>query len=360
MKLSDLLQSYSPIEKQSLLPSQVRAIQKIQTCRTQLSGSFIASCTDCGKKELFSMSCGHRFCPNCQNHQATLWLNRQRQKLLPVKYFMITFTIPRELRKLFYQHQRELFSLLFECSSELLVEQAQKKKFGAGDLGFTGVLHTHSRRLEFHPHIHYLVPAGVLRKSDQAWIHCQNKVLFPGDLLAAHFRGKLLAKLIDKGFTFAPSLYQLKWVVNCEEKGKGKEALEYLSRYLYRGVISEKNITENGDGNITFDYEDSSTKQKKSRTESKENFLKLLLQHVLPRGFRRVRDFGFLHGNAKATLQKIQYILRSPVEVKTQVQRPQFTCPCCQGKMKVIAIFRIHQSEFFGRGSPPSLLSKAN
>ena len=359
MKLAKILQETSLSNMSKLLPSQYRALEKIQACRTERSGRLVGACTDCGKMEVFTMSCGHRFCPQCQNHQSTVWLNRQKQKLLPVKYFMITFTIPFELRKIFYLHQRELFSLLFECSAEVLVEQAKKKKFGAGELGFTGVLHTHSRRLDFHPHIHYIVPAGILRKSDQAWLHRRGKSLFSGDLLAAHFRGKLLAKLIEKGFTFAPSLYNLKWVVNCEEKGRGKEALEYLSRYLYRGVISEKNVHENKDGTITFYYEDSNTKQRKSRTESKEDFIKLLLQHVLPRGFRRVRDFGFLHGNAKATLQKIQYILRSPVEIKEAPPRPSFLCPCCKGKMKVIAILGAKKSASSERGSPPNTLSKS-
>ncbi|MBU0945689.1 MAG: transposase [Proteobacteria bacterium] len=162
----------------------------------------------------------------------------------------------------------------------------------------TIVLHTNNRRLDFHPHIHAVVPGGGMDKQSHQWKRVKGDYLFPHKALAKVFRARFLTALKEAGFLI-PKKLPAKWVIDCSYVGKGISALKYLSRYLYRGVISEKNIVSNKNGRITFRYIESDTKKIKYRTLKGEDFLQLIIQHVLPQGFRRVRDYGFLHGNAK-------------------------------------------------------------
>jgi len=200
------------------------------------------------------------------------------------------------------------------------------------------VLHTTSRRLNFHPHIHAVVPGGGVDKRMRQWKRVKSDYLFNHKALSKVFRGRFLAGLKEAGFHI-PENTPAKWVVDCSEAGKGISALKYLSRYLYRGVIREKNILLNENGFITFRYIDSHTGQTKYRKLAGEDFLQLIVQHVLPRGFRRVRDYGFLHGNAKRLRSLIQLILRVIILPVKPRSRPAFKCSCCKSDM-VIWAFR--------------------
>lgn len=226
-------------------------------------------------------------------------------------------------------------------------------QFFGGIIGFTGVLHTHSRRLDFHPHVHFVVPGVAYHPQKQLVIHSQRRFLIPERVLNRLFRGKFFAGLKGLGLSFNPSLYRKDWVVDSRFSGKGDSALKYLSRYLYRGVISEKNILCHHDGQITFQYTDSKTGEKRSRTLAGETFVKLVLQHVLPKGFRKVRDYGFLHGNAKATLTRIQLLLIPKFSDDPPVKRPSFKCPCCGKPMVIIAVRVFNLSIEQRSRSPP-------
>ena len=197
---------------------------------------------------------------------------------------------------------------MFEAASETLFETAQRKKYLGGQIGFTGVLHTHSRKLDFHPHIHFVVPGLGLNLKTGICVQSRDHFLIPEAVLGSLFKYKLLDKFKAKRILFKNSLYLTSWVVDCEYSGKGESALKYLSRYLYRGVLSEKQLISHEKGEVTFSYVNGKTKKTETRTLTGLNFTQLLLQHVLPKGFRRVRDFGFLHGNAKKTLIRIQMI----------------------------------------------------
>jgi len=166
-----------------------------------------------------------------------------------------------------------------------------------GDTGFTAVLHMHSRRLDYHPHIHVVMPGGGINKQRRQWKKLKGQYLFNEFALAKVFRTRFIDALNEKQLT-VPDKAPQQWVANVHDVGKGLPALKYLSRYLYRGVISEKNIVSNKNGCITFKYINSTTKKHEYRTLKGEDFLHLILKHVLPKGFRRVRDYGFLHANA--------------------------------------------------------------
>jgi hypothetical protein len=208
-----------------------------------------------------------------------------------------------------------------------------------GEIGMTAVLHTHSRRLDYHPHLHVIVPGGGVNRSKRQWKKTKGKYLFNEFALAKVFRARFLTAIKTAGLSIPDQLPE-QWVTDCKHVGKGKPALEYLSRYLYRGVIREKNIVANRDGNVTFQYIESKTGNTQYRTLKGEDFLWLVLQHVLPRGFRRVRDYGFLHGNAKKRLALVQFVLHVLINAATPRPRPVFKCPKCQSPMHITGFVR--------------------
>jgi hypothetical protein len=322
----------------TLLPGHLKALNAIRRCRTPDSGELYVQCTKCGQAQWWPLSCGHRSCPKCQNHEAGQWIDRQQAKLLPAPYFMVTFTLPYELRPLAWSHQREPYSILFACAAGTLKDFGLNPKNLGAEIGMSMVLHTHNRKLDYHPHVHVVVPGGGVDKRRRQWKKKKEKYLFNKDALAKVFRARFLAALNKAGF-FIPKGVPGKWVVDCTYVGKGITALKYLSRYLYRGVISEKNIVSNQNGRVTFKYIESRTGKTLYRTLKGEDFIKLIIQHVLPKGFRRVRDYGFLHSNAKKLLTLVQLILRVVTSVVKLRPRPVFKCSCCQSPM-VITGFR--------------------
>lgn len=340
MRLASILDQYHDafLAKcgSQLLPGHHRAIDAIRRCRTPAAGEFLVHCPGCGHSAWKPHSCGHRSCPQCQNHEASVWLDRQRAKLLPVAYFLVTFTLPAELRHLAFNNQRFIYNLMLQSASSTLKDfGANPKNLGAG-MGMTAVLHTHTRRLDYHPHIHYVVPGGGFNKARKQWKKIKGDYLFNEFALATVFRARFLEALKQSGIC-PPNRLPAKWVVDCAHVGKGQPALKYLSRYLYRGVISENDIVSNQDKTITFRYVQSRTRAIKYRTVKGEDFVWLVLQHVLPKGFRRVRDYGFLHGNAKKLLSLVQLILHVLFEPCKLRARPVAKCPKCKMPVDIIA-----------------------
>ena len=321
----------------SALPGQLKALNAIRGCRTPDSGELYVSCTDseCNHTEWKPLSCGHRSCPKCQNHEASQWIDRQQGKLLPVPYFMVTFTLPYELRSLAYCNQRSVYSIFFSCVVSTLKDFGLNPKHLGAEIGMTMVMHTHSRRLDFHPHIHVIVPGGGIDKRRRQWKKKKRKYLFNHKNLAKVFRARFLAALNEAKLPIPPNVPH-KWVVDCTNAGSGISAIKYLSRYLYRGVLSEKNIVSNRNGQVTFKYIESKTGITRYRVLDGEDFLHLIMQHVLPRKFRRVRDYGFLHGNAKKILFLVQLVLHVKIKDIKPRQRPVFKCPHCKSPMTVV------------------------
>lgn len=321
------------------LPGQLRALDAVRRCRTPQSGELYIRCPDCDHAEWRPLSCGNRHCPKCQNHQTSQWLDKQQEKLLPVPYFMATFTLPFELRQLAWANQKTIYALLFKCASSTLKDFALNPKNLGAEIGMTMVLHTNTRKLDYHPHIHAVIPGGGVDKRWRQWKRVKGEYLFNEFALAKVFRARLLAEMQRAGLRIPDNLPS-KWVVDCKYVGKGMTALHYLSRYLYRGVISEKNIVANHNGEVTFKYMESKSGKARFRTVKGEEFLRLVLQHVLPRGFRRIRDYGFLHSNAKKMRSLIQLILHVIIRKSEPRPRPVFKCPHCRASMMIIAFHR--------------------
>ena len=318
------------------------ALNAILGCRTEQYGQMQLSCQSCTWKTDRYLSCGHRSCNQCQNHCTTEWLERQQAKLLPVEYFMVTFTLPYELRALAKANQAKIYTLLFQCAVSTLKSFGLNDKALAAELAMTAVLHTHTRRLDYHPHVHVIVPGGGVNKRRNQWKKIKGKYLFNGFQLATVFRARLLKAILGAGLT-APKTPK-KWVVQCKQVGRGLPALKYLSRYLYRGVISNNNIINDNGTHVTFQYKDSKTGTMKTHQIRGEDFIALVLQHTLPKGFRRSRDYGFLHGNGKRLLKIVQWVLRVCMPEPDPVQRPKFICRQCKSPMSVIGFTRPNPS----------------
>lgn len=316
---------------------QRRALDAMAQCRTGALGTTAMACSDCDRRQFRHRSCGHRSCPGCQHHAAVDWLARQRAKLVPATYFMATFTLPAALRPLAYRHPQLVYDLLFQTAISTLRSFGLRHRDLDADIGATAVLHTHTRRLDYHPHLHVIIPgAGIDRH--RRWRTVNGGYLFNGRALATVFRARFLQGLRREGVEI-PSGLSPRWVVQCQQVGKGLPALKYLSRYLYRGVLSPKQIVafDPRTAQVTFRYEDSKTRRTQLRTLDLADFLWRLLVHVLPSGYRRVRDFGFLHGNAKRIRAVIQVALRVRIPPPPARTPAGFRCPDCRTDMIAVA-----------------------
>ena len=231
IRLAELIKTFLPDLEQKygsrLLPSHRQALAAIEQCRTQALGTAAIHCQDCDSHEVFPLSCGHRLCPQCQHEAGETWLERQRAKLLPVDYYLITFTLPATLRALVYDHQREAYDLLIRLPWQTLAAFGLRDKALHGDLGATVVLHTHSRALDFHPHVHVVLPAGAIDSATRHWNRKTGKFLFPHKALAKVFRAKWFAAMKELGWTVQADL-PAQWVVDCKPVGNGDKALIYL------------------------------------------------------------------------------------------------------------------------------------
>jgi hypothetical protein len=217
MELASIINQYYDafMEKYShtALPGHVKAINTIRRCRTPDSGELYVQCPKCVHSEWRPLSCGHRSCPKCQNHAGSEWIDRQQAKLLPVAYFMTTFTLPSELRALTWHHQRKVFSILFPCIAAILRDFGLNPKHLGAEIGMTMVLHTHNRRLDFHPHVHVVVPGGGVDESRRQWKKKKGKFLFNESALAKVFRARFLKALKDDGLPFPKTCLPNGWLI---------------------------------------------------------------------------------------------------------------------------------------------------
>ena len=324
-----------------LRPEHLRALAVMQQCRTQASRKMQVQCTQCEQQKLVPHSCGHRHCPHCQHHESQQWLERQLQKQVPAAYFMLTFTLPAEFRPLAWAQPGVVYDLLLRCSWETVRTFSQNDKQLRGVPGAIAVLHTNTRRLEYHPHVHLVMPAAVVDAAGQRWRTKQrlgkSGYLFHHKALAKVFRAKLLAALAAAGLAL-PARYPKAWVVDCKAVGTGEKALIYLGRYLYRGVIAEKDIVACDNGQVRFRYRDAKTRKVEQRTVAGAHFLWLVLQHVLPKGFRRARNFGFLHPNRKRLIALLHLVLQfAPGRLLAGIKaRAPILCTCCGAVMVIV------------------------
>jgi len=346
----------------------LKVLNAILRCRTAALGGHVDACSKCGHEAVSFNSCRNRHCPKCQANARDRWLEARGKELLPTRYVHVVFTLPRQLSPLALQNKREVYALLFRASAATLLEIARDPKHLGADIGFFSVLHTWNQKLQHHPHVHCVVPAGGLAPDHSRWIDSQRKFFLPVDVLKEVFRGKfvdgikklhaehklrfhgtLAALQNPKAFAaWLRPLFRSAWMVYSKRPfGGAQHALRYLGQYTHRVAISNHRLVALADGMVTFRWRDSAHKNKKRlMTLPVAEFLRRFLLHVLPPGFVRIRHFGFLaHRRRGASLPLCLQLLaaagRVPAESRPEERAgssPQrlWTCPRCGGPMVLI------------------------
>jgi hypothetical protein len=330
-----------------MLPSHKRALADILACRTESMGGHLAECEVCGHQQYSYHSCKNRSCPKCHTSDTKRWLEKREAELLPVRYFHVVFTLPQELRDIVRSNQGKLYAILMQSASDMLMKLGMDPKHVGGKLSILAVLHTWTRAMEFHPHVHMLVPAGGLDKEGN-WRTTRKKWLVPVHALSILFRARFM-KLARKALpdqSFPQEVWKKEWVVYCKPPlTNSKKVLRYLGRYVHRIAIANSRIESMDNGNVTFRYQESATGSLKRMTLAAKEFLRRYLQHVLPQGFHKVRYYGLLSPANRSTLKRVQLLLAQRRKItsddsKDEPAKPlvNHICPCCsEGLMVVIS-----------------------
>jgi len=310
--MADILRAKAPeyMAKygQRMLPSHKRAIKDIILCRTRPLGGKVFRCNPCDEYRYSYHSCKNRSCPKCGNDDATKWLATQNALLLPVQYFMVTSTLPAELRRVARSNQKRIYGLLLRTTAEAIQKLARDPQWVGGKIGLLGVPQTWKRDMGYHVHTHFIVPGGGISTDSKRWLPAQRDYLMPekavAKILRAKFRDALkkhpdLFKLVPK------KVWRTDWVVNIKAVGKGNKALEYLARYIFRVAISNSRIEAFQNGKVTFRYQDNKGNCHRPTLEA-EKFISRFLQHVLPKGFVKVRYYGFLSPRKRDLLECVK------------------------------------------------------
>lgn len=356
--ISNVIHNFLPIlNAKSKLPThKLRVLEALQKCRTEYMGGHIEVCDSCGEIRTAFNSCRNRHCPQCGSIDKERWIINREADLLPVQYFHVVFTVPDKLNLLFLKNQQKMYNLLFTTAWETLASFGRTKKWAGGKLGSTAILHTWGQNLNYHPHLHFIVPAGVLLKNNQ-WksTKSKGKYLFDVKQLSRVFRAKFVEgarelikdKLIDG--RVPNNLFVKNWVVYAKRPfGGPQNVIKYLSRYTHRTAISNDRIIEVNASNVVFVWRDYKDNYAKRTTSIKgEDFLNLFCQHILPSGFTRIRHYGFLSSAAKgkslAIIRKALNVEAPPKLTKEEktakaMQNMGFTHGKCKcgGKMHII------------------------
>jgi hypothetical protein len=326
-----------------ILPSHRRVMREIMRCRTEALGGQLYLCDHCTTFHYSFHSCKNRHCPKCQNDQAELWLKKQESFLLPIQHFMVTFTIPEELRSVARSNQRLIYDLLFRASADALLELAADPRFVGGKIGMVGVLHTWTRDLLYHPHVHYIATGRGLSPDGQ-WLKSRRDFLVHVRPLSILFRAKfrdLLART-DLFQSIPAEVWDKDWVVHCQPVGSGHAAFKYLAPYIFRVAIGNKRIIKLENGFVTFSYKESATDRIKFATVSAEEFIRRFLQHVLPDHFVKVRYYGLLSPSNRRLIAQARKTLRAGNAARynfssdSTAKSQPVVCPACGSALKLI------------------------
>ncbi|RLA41659.1 MAG: hypothetical protein DRR42_24420 [Gammaproteobacteria bacterium] len=355
LTLADLLrdhwESYTRENFSKICTAHRRAVRNVLTCRTSFLGGMVFRCTGCRKNHYAYHSCNHRNCPQCGALDQQIWSAKQEARLLPVPYFMVTFTIPSELRSLCLAYPKELYGLMLKASASALKDVVATKTKG-GRCGFTSVLHTWGRQLQLHPHIHCIVPAAAFLEGNQ-------KVIIPGKgdflihylPLAARFRSLMWSRLKND----YPEIYQnltsdqlrslsarTPWNVNLRHVGSGCTALRYLARYVKRsGFTAKRLVGYDAKGMVMLRWTCSTTNKTSIIKLTPHEFIRRWLLHALPKGFARIRHYGFLSGAAKKTRLRVRAYFGEMSEPLPKLPEKQpFTCPHCYGELRFLRLIK--------------------
>jgi Putative transposase/Transposase zinc-binding domain len=334
------------LERYPTLPTSHRkVISAIRNCRSGHYGHSLYQCPSCGAHHRVQHACGNRHCPQCQHHKTQQWLYHHLEQQLPGPHFLLTFTVPETLRPFIRSHQCIAYHAMFQASSEALKRLAKDaRSIGTALPGFIGVLHTWGRQLQYHPHIHYIVPGGGLSEDRTTWRPSRANFFVPVKALSPIYRAMWKEEMIKAGLLgqIDPGVWTLSWNVHSQATPHAHSALKYLAPYVFKVAISNSRIVSLTDRTVTFTYRKPGSARLRTTSLDAIEFLRRFLQHVLPDGFMKVRHFGFM--NARCALKTdtiwLMILQRHLFAYKTPlVEAPSpcvASCPTCGGHMKLL------------------------
>lgn len=369
-EVADVFRRYGPDYRarfgEDLLPSHRRAMDDIIHCRTEALGGHLWPCDHCGQEHYAYHSCRNRSCPKCHHQDTEAWLAERRLELLPVPYFHVVFTVPHELGEVVRRHQQALYDILIRAAAHALIKLAADPHYVGGLIGVLCVLHTWTRTLAYHPHVHCLVPAGGVSADRTEWRPARSSYLVPVHALSQLFRGLFRALVSQErpDLTIPESVWTKGWVVYCKPALQGTEqVLNYLGRYVHRIALTNSRLLSLDDGHVRFRYQDAQDQRWKTMTLPAQEFIRRFLQHVLPQGFHKVRYYGLWSPIHRLLLRQLQLWLAGhapeppppaptrhipPTDAWAPPLRAGQPCPSCgQGLLVVIGLLPRHQ-----RGPP--------
>jgi Putative transposase/Transposase zinc-binding domain len=344
----------------------IKVLLAITRCRTAALGGHIEECTRCGHRAAISYnSCRNRHCPKCQTSARERWIQARRRELLPTPYVHVVFTLPPQLASLALQNKKVIYGLRLRASAETLLEVARNPRHLGAEIGFFSVLHTWNQKLQLHPHVHCVIPAGGLSPDHARWIRSRPRFFLPIHVLRRVFRGKFVAGLksaFQRGqlhlsanlasltqpkifVSWLRPLFRKDWIVYSKPPFGGPEyVLNYLGRYTHRVAISNHRLVSFDDGQVTFRWRDSThNNEQRLMTLSLDEFLRRFLLHLLPKGFVRIRHFGFLASRRRAQLLPLCLAALDSAAAQTrtatstaQDMNPSWFCPKCGGPMVIV------------------------
>ncbi|MFC1888648.1 IS91 family transposase [Thermodesulfobacteriota bacterium] len=291
-----------------MLPSHRRAMADIIACRTKAQGGHLFECDRCGHHHYAYHSCRNRSCPKCHRAQTDRWAEQRRRELPRGTYFHLVFTLPEALRPIVRAHQRTLYAVLIRAAAQALIKLASDRHYVGGKIAIVAVLHTWTRAMAFHPHVHFLVPAGTLSDDASTWIATRKNYLVPLKALSVIFRAIFIrmARKALPDITIPQSVWETNWVVYAKPCLNGPDKIiRYLARYVHRIAITNNRILSVDDRNVTFRYKDSRDHRWKTMTLPAHEFIRRFLQHVLPKGFHKVRYYGLLSPSNRRLFEQV-------------------------------------------------------
>lgn len=332
-----------------------RVLSLITKCRTGELGHVVKQCDTCQHQHWLGRSCGNRHCPNCQNDKSSQWLAKRMAQLLPVTYYLVTFTVPSSLRMVLRRHQRVCYGALFDCGARTIIELASGKRFvGTEQIGFFGAIHTWGRDFTvYNPHVHFVVPGGGISAEGNKWMAAPRNFLLPQKAATKVYPGKFRQAMrqagLEREFQEADAkAWYAPWNVDVRCVGNGESTLKYLAPYVNRVAISNKRIVSVDQEGVTYRFKPSGKQSSVTRTADGNEFVRGFLQHTLPARFQRIRYYGWQSPNCKFKFQYVQMLvwfylgwcwLLKKAETDPEINRAPTRCPKCKrGSMHIVMI----------------------
>jgi hypothetical protein len=357
LEVADIFREAGPAYRERfgarMRPSQLKVMRDIERCRTPVLGGHLRQCDHCARLQYSYHSCRNRHCPKCQGDHTQSWLDEQQARLLACPYYLVTFTIPDQLRALARSRPKILYGILISCAAQALQKLLADPRWLGARPGMLAVLHSWTRTLLYHPHAHFLVTAGGLTADQQAWRRpARQDFLIPCRALSVIFRAKVRqaleqAELLDP---IPPKAWRRKWVVHCRHAGDGQKALLYVARYVHRVAITNSRLESVDPQHVTFRYRDSHSGQLQRCVLSADQFITRFLHHVLPDRFTKVRYYGLFSPRCRDALERARSLLHQAQRASevvpeledsaSQTEPPESDqpCPLCHvGRMRIVA-----------------------